>query len=286
MKIFGTIVIVLILAACGREMNNIKMDNVKLELVWATDTLLSTPESVIYDKQRDVLYVSNVNLNPWEKDNNGFISKMDLNGNIIELEWVKGMHGPKGMGIVNNSLFVTDMDEVVEIDIESAKIINRFTNENESSNLNDITTSANDDIYVTGSGMGTIFQLKDGEFITVVEGDTGTPNGIYVEEDRLLMLGFNSQLLKSLDFATNKITILTDSLGKADGIVPAGKNDYLTSSWAGELYYIGSDYSRTKLLDTQEENINAADIEYIIDKNLLLVPTFYDNRVVAYKIVR
>lgn len=286
MNIIGAIIIAQLFVGCGME-NKIELSNsVKLEQVWATDTLLSTPESVIYDKARDVLYVSNINHNPWEKDNNGFISKMDLSGNIIELEWIKGMHGPKGMGIVGNSLFVTDMDQVVEINIESSEIINRFTHENASSNLNDITTSSDGDIYVTGSGMETIFQLKDGEFVTIVEGDTGTPNGIYAEPERLLMLGFSSHLLRSLNFETNEIITLADSLGKADGIVPAGQNDYIVSSWAGELFYVASDYSTSKLLDTQNENINAADIEYIQDKNLLLVPTFYDNRVMAYKIVR
>jgi hypothetical protein len=41
---------------------------------------------------------------------------------------------------------------------------------------------------------------------------------------------------------------------------------------------------RTLLLDTTPVKANAADIEFIISKKLLLVPTFSDNRVVAYKI--
>lgn len=286
MKTICIVIIILFFVACETENKTEKSNSVKLEQVWASDTLLITPESVIYDKEKDLLYVSNVNLNPWEKDSNGFISKMDLIGNIIDLKWVEGMHEPKGMGIVGNSLFVADMDQVVEINIESGEIINRFSIDVESVNFNDITTTINGDIYVTGSGIGTIFQLKDGEFITIVEGDTGSLNGICVEPNRLLMLGFKSQSLKSYNFNSKDIITLADSLGNADGIVPAGQNDYIVSSWSGEIFHVDSDYKRTKILDTRDNNINAADIEYIIGKNLLLVPTFFDNRVVAYKLVR
>ena len=76
----------------------------RLTRLWASDTLLRTPESVIYDELRDVLYVANVNMNPWEKDGNGFISKLSSSGEILNLRWVEGMNGPKGMGIVGNGI--------------------------------------------------------------------------------------------------------------------------------------------------------------------------------------
>src|SRR5688572_13044991 len=64
---------------------------VTLTLKWETDTLLTTCESVIYDKERDVLYVANINGAPDGKDGNGFISKVSLDGKITEAQWVKGM---------------------------------------------------------------------------------------------------------------------------------------------------------------------------------------------------
>lgn len=75
-----------------------------LTRLWTTDTVLRTPESVLYDKAHDIIYVANVNLNPWEKDGNGFISRLDTKGNILELQWVSGLNGPKGMGILNDHL--------------------------------------------------------------------------------------------------------------------------------------------------------------------------------------
>lgn len=37
---------------------------------WRTDTLLLTPESVIFDNKRDIFYVSNLNNEPRLKDGN------------------------------------------------------------------------------------------------------------------------------------------------------------------------------------------------------------------------
>ena len=254
-----------------------------LEQVWASDTLLQTPESVLYDQDRNLIYVANVNQNPWEKDGNGFISRMDLRGKIIALEWVTGLDGPKGMGLIGNLLYVANIDEVVEIDVETGEITNRYPVEGNPS-LNDISV-LDGTVYISGSGSSKVYVLSDGKISIWVEGDFGRPNGLLAEKDRLLMLTSGGGQLMAFDWNTKQKTNLVDSLGHGDGIVPAGKNDYLASSWQGELFYISSEYDRIQLLDSRDQKINTADIEYIIDKNLLLVPTFFDNRVVAYELV-
>ncbi len=255
-----------------------------LQEVWQTDTLLRTPESVLYDPEREVIYVSNVNMNPWDKDGNGFISQLDLEGNIIELDWITGLNGPKGIGIIDNSLYVADIDEVVEIDIASGTISNRYVVEG-TPTLNDITVH-NKHVFATGSDSNKLFELKDGTLEVILEGDLGRPNGLFAEENRLLMITSTSSLLVSIDRETMDQQILVDSLGHGDGIVPVGNGDYLASSWRGEVFYITADWQRIQLLDTRATEINAADIDYIIDKNLLLVPTFFHNQVVAYELVR
>ncbi len=255
-----------------------------LQQAWASDTLLRTPESVLYDRQRKMIFVANVNMNPWEKDGNGFISKMDLQGNIIELEWVGGLSGPKGMGIIENSLFVADIDEVVEIHIDDARILNRYQVEG-TPTLNDITVF-DGTVFISGSDSNKLFSLKDGQVSLLLEGNLGRPNGLYAESDRLLMITSNSSQLKSIDLATKTVKDLAGELGHGDGIVPIGDGAYLASSWRGELFYLSSDWERIPLLDTREQEINAADIDYIIDQNLLLVPTFFDNRVVAYRLIQ
>ena len=186
----------------------------KLDLFWASDTLLRTPESVLFDRERDVLYVSNVNLNPWEKDGNGFISKMDLSGNIIELEWVGGLSGPKGMGVYGSTLYVTDIDEVVEVDIGSGEITRRTAVEGKP-DLNDITVGDDGTVYVSGSSSNTIYALKEGVIEEFQKGGDERYNGLFWEKGRLLLLTSGSSEFKAIDWKTKEVTILSKNMGVA-----------------------------------------------------------------------
>jgi len=69
----------------------------------------SSPESTIISGNH--LYVSNVGkeLKPTVKDADGFISKLSKDGVIENLHFMDGLDAPKGMSIVNNTLFVVDI---------------------------------------------------------------------------------------------------------------------------------------------------------------------------------
>ena len=55
----------------------------------------NNPESIVKDDANNVIYVSNVNGNPTDKDNNGYISKVSLDGKILTQKWIEGLNGPK-----------------------------------------------------------------------------------------------------------------------------------------------------------------------------------------------
>jgi type II secretory pathway pseudopilin PulG len=60
----------------------------KINKLWETLPNLKNPESVDYAPKQNILFVSNVNGKPDQKDQNGFISKVSpSNGSIIELNW-------------------------------------------------------------------------------------------------------------------------------------------------------------------------------------------------------
>ncbi|MDP4679970.1 MAG: gluconolaconase, partial [Cyclobacteriaceae bacterium] len=119
----------------------------------------------------------------------------------------------------------------------------------------------------------------------LLSGDLGRPNGLLYEKDRLLMLTNQTHLLESINVETKERTVLADSLGHADGIEHIGNGAYLVSNWQGEIYHLSSSMIPSKILDTKDEKINAADIDYIASNRLLLIPTFFDNRVRAYRLV-
>jgi sugar lactone lactonase YvrE len=106
---------------------------------WETTAALKVPESVIFDGERDVLYVANIgSREAWADDGDGSIGKVALDGTVIEAEWVKGLDGPKGMGIWKGQLYVADNHKVVVIDIETGVIAKTIPIEI-SQKLNDVT---------------------------------------------------------------------------------------------------------------------------------------------------
>jgi sugar lactone lactonase YvrE len=256
----------------------------ELTEVWRTDTVLLTPESVVYDKTRDVMYVSEMNMEPRVKDGNGFISKLGTDGKIIELHWVKGLSSPKGLAVAGDTLYAADVDELVVVDINNGSIVRKVTIDGIKM-LNDITSAPDGSLYIADSDANKIYHYNNGklnEWIT--EGING-PNGLLFDGNRLLLGSQGSNDFSTIDLNTKTVTVVTDSINHADGIAFTGiAGYYLVSDWGGEIFMVNPDYSKVSLLNTKEDAINSADITFIPDQNLLLVPTFFKNSVVAYKL--
>ncbi len=256
----------------------------KLEKIWETDTLLTTCESVLYDKKSSLIYVSNINENPWGKDSDGFISTIDTLGNVINLKWIDGIHGPKGMGIYNNKLYVNDIDEVLTIDIASQKITERHLIAGEPK-LNDISVSPEGTVYISGMGVNTIYSLKNNKIDTVGTSDFQSINGVLHQPEGIFYLSADGSKFGLFNLKDKTAKVLTEDIGAGDGAIRLKNGDFIISNWKGQVFYIkSSDWSKQLLLDTQENNVNAADIDFIPEHDLLLVPTFFDNRVVAYRL--
>jgi hypothetical protein len=259
----------------------------KFELVevWKTDTLFRVPESVIYDKDNDVVYVSNMNDNPREKDGNGFISRLSTSGEILDLEWVADMSSPKGLGIYQGKLYVSDVDEVIVIDIAEGEIEERIVIEG-AKMINDISIDSQGNVYVSDSDNNNIFLIANGVVSDWLSEGLNAPNGVLLDGERLLIASMGSEDFASVDLGTKEITVLTDSISKGDGIAKVSiPGHFLVTDWFGQVFMIYPDGSKVILLDTREAEIGAADIDYIPAKNLLLVPTFAKHYVVAYKLV-
>jgi len=252
-----------------------------LRLKWETDTLLTTCESVLYDEDQNLLYVSNINGVPDAKDGNGFISKVSLDGKITERFWVKGIDAPKGMGLNNGKLYVADIDRVHEIDVKTGKITHTYPVA-DSKFLNDIAVD-NGKVYISDSGGGSIYVIENGKLSTFIK-DLQGPNGLFGENGKLVVALWAGKSINTLDLASKVITLRTDSIPNPDGIEAIGNNEYLVSSWDGMINYIDSDWKKTTVLDSRKDSLNSADIEYIKSKNLLLVPTFFKNKVMAYEV--
>ena len=109
------------------------------------------------------------------------------------------------------------------------------------------------------------------------------PNGLLAHQNKFYMVDMNAGIFYEVNKNTKELRQIADGLVGGDGIIPYG-NDFIISNWNGEINYVTAGGQVTKLLDTKADKVNAADIEYIPAQNLLLVPTFFANKVVVYQV--
>ena len=250
--------------------------------VWETPPLLKVPESAFYDAHSKRIYVSNINGKPAAKDHNGFVSVLDTKGNIVNLEWVTGLNAPKGIAKHNNKLFVTDIDRVAEVDILKGKI-SKFYHVDGASFLNDIVCDKRGNIFISDSDKGVVFKLDTNGRPSIWCKDKILigANGLAIKNNKLLVGTYNG--IAEIDIRTKKRSLVIKHKGMIDGLIPAGKDKYIVSDWEGKVEILQKGKKPEILLNNINAKINAADLGFIPDRKIILIPTFFDNRVIAIK---
>ena len=251
-----------------------------VQKLWATDTILKVPESVLVDDKENCIWVSNIDGASNGKDGKGSISKLSKTGTPINLEWITGLNAPKGMAKYKQELYVADLTELVVIDIKKATIIKRIPIEG-SVFLNDVTVNSKGAVFVSDSRTGKVHRYENNTTTIEVENLQG-PNGLLSIEDQLLILDRGSLLSVTPGGAISKIMDGMDP--STDGIERVAPNQYLVSCWNGIVYYVVAGAQKVTLFDTRSEKINSADIGYDAKKKIIYVPTFLKNNVVAYQL--
>jgi hypothetical protein len=114
---------------------------------------------------------------------------------------------------------------------------------------------------------------------TVKDGLKGINGVDYSEsEDALYML--TAAGLQRMG-ENDSVETVNSTVTGGDGLVIIDEDTYLASRWQGEIWLI-SEGEASKLLDSKAEEIQTADIGYIPEENLVLVPRFFSNKVTAY----
>jgi sugar lactone lactonase YvrE len=256
----------------------------KLTKVWESEAALKVPEGVRYDAANKVLYVSNIDGEPWADDKKGSIGKVGLDGKVIAAEWVTGLSCPKGLALSEDGkwLYAADAGGVVVIDVKAGKIARKIAIP-EGQQLNDVASDGKGTLYVSDSKGKKVFAVKgDKATVHLDESVLKGPNGVLVHDGKLYVLDNDSLNLVN-DDQTLKV-IASGMPGGADGLEHVAGGDFIVSVWSGAVWYVKSDGSKELLFDGKAQQTQTADIGWDKASKTVYVPTFFKNSIIAFKV--
>ena len=265
-----------------------------------------TPESVLHDAAQDIYFVSNINGRPTNKDNNGFISRVKPDGAVENLRFIEGgrndvtLHAPKGLAVVADTLWVTDIDVVRAFDAKSGAPLDSVSlTEQGAVFLNDIAVATTGALYVTDTGIrfddvgnvlhpgpDRVFRIGVDRTVTVpVKGDSagfGGPNGIALDSlgKRFVIVPFQAKTILAWRPGDEAPSVVDSGAGGFDGVEIVGGKIF-ASSWA--------DSSVTRFDSAQSTRVitgipTPADFGYDARRNRLLIPVLSGNRVEIWQL--
>lgn len=138
-----------------------------------TVTELQSPYSFVHDPLDKGYFISSVNGEAESADNNGFITKLDPNGKLLNLKFIEGgkdgvtLHAPKGMAVVEHVLYVADLDTLRGFDTTTGKPVLTLTirsstasqSEPPQASLSDVTFDGKGHLYCSDQKANTIYRV-------------------------------------------------------------------------------------------------------------------------------
>lgn len=254
-----------------------------LTSVFETEAVFKSPECIVVNSAENCFYVSNINNRSTDKkDGDGFISKVSLDGKILELEWITGINDPRGMSLIEDTLWVADIDELVKISVSNGTILEKIKIDGATA-LNDISINESAQKLYTSDFRGNkVFTLEN--FQTQAEPiEINKPNGLLTFNEQLFIGTFDTENTLSVINADAKETLWSAEC-KIDGLAMYEQPDALIlSNYDGQLLILDkTSQSATYLLKTEQHKV--ADFAFIPNQNMVIIPALDINKVLAYKI--
>lgn len=206
-------------------------------------SVLAHPESVISDGK--FLYVTNIGkaLDPTAKDGDGFISKLSLDGKVIEPILNKTrLNAPKGTAIIRGMLYVADIDRIVGFEMATGKqLVNiNLSPATGSSFINDLTTRDDFTLFASCTDVGKIAEVNVRTGNVNIVADVKGANGITYDKatHRLYTCSFDFQNMKGGELGVISwkggapvYEKIGDVHGAFDGLALLDDHTLLVSDW-------------------------------------------------------
>jgi len=205
------------------------------------------PESVAYDPKAKVLYMGQFGpeLKPADKDGKGWISKLSLDGKILEDRFLPAhgetLHKPKGIWVRGDRLWVADIDVTWIFDLKSRK--GRKLDLPGMGFANDVAVQGNA-LFISDNRGDMLYRVEPADFLNhqgnpqiavVFAGKSINPNGLYPARDgSLLMVGWLSPKQARGIYSVSKsgeIKALSKDIGRLDGVYQLRDGSLLVTDW-------------------------------------------------------
>lgn len=258
---------------------------------------LENPESII--PYNGNFLVSNIGKKlDAELDKDGFIALVDSNGIIITENYFNDakvkLNAPKGMAIIGQTLYVTDIQRIVGYDLNRVKDAIVIDLASSTKFLNDIVAQDENTVLVTDTFENAVFTINlTSKTIEKTYNNLEGVNGIANSKDGLFIVttGLNLNAtgnLKHIDFKGNIETLKSGSVGILDGVQQVSNKNILITDWkdleGGEGYiYLYDTLSET--LETSTIKITSpADFYFDEKSGKVFIPQTLYNRILVYSI--
>ena len=256
-------------------------------------TGLDTPESVRYDAELDVYFISSINGNAGAKDDNGYVARVPADSLSAITRIVEGgrngatLHAPKGLAIQGDTIWVSDIDVVRAFDKRTgAPIATIDFAAHDPIFLNDVAVGP-DGIYVTDSnirfesdgsmshpGVDRIFRIIGRTVSVAAQGDSlGSPNGITWDAAgaRFIVASYAAKGMLAWRPGDAAPTRLAAGPGQYDGVEILDDGRIVFTSWADSAVHVLSNGTLATLV---RGVASPADLGVDTKRRLLLVPQF------------
>jgi sugar lactone lactonase YvrE len=267
---------------------------------WRVTEGISTPESVLFDAAGDRFFVSNINGKPTDVDNNGYITELSADGKVTKPKLIEGgkdkikLDAPKGLGLLNGVLYVSDVTVVRKFDVKSGAPRGEIAVK-DATFLNDLAIAPDGRVFVTDTGVkpgATGFDPTGTDAVYVIDKagkvkpiakakELNGPNGVLFVDNKLLVNTFGSNEIYRLDDKGAKQDVTTVPTGGLDGFASVGDSLFV-SSWQGSTIYKGKLGGKFEPLVQGLKG--AADFAYDSKRSRVVVPRFMENAVEAYDV--
>ena len=249
---------------------------------------LKTPESFIVDPALGNYFISNINGNPLNRDNNGFIVKLDLSGK--PLFFIRGgdpqvtLHAPDGLALKGNILYVTDIDSLRWFDKNNGKPLGHidFTGMG-AKRLKGLAFDGEGNLFISDILANAIYKVETGSAhkISVFSKDNrlGNPSGMVYDSarKRLIVVARATGRIwgVGLDGKIALVIHTKRTFKNLHGVDWDREGNLLVSDHIeGKIYRIHN-FSRIEVV--RENILTPASISFDYAHNLILVPSSKGN---------